>query len=65
MNNGRAFDIDDLAVLLALDPTDPADQADIESIDDILARRHALDPVGEDSYRNRAPLRLVPNTSPS
>lgn len=65
MNNGRAFELDDLIVLLGLDPTEPDDQADIESIDDILARRRAVYPTGEERYRNRALLHLVPNTSPS
>lgn len=63
MNNGRAFEFDDLTVLLGLDLAEPADQADIEAIDDILARRRATISGSDHKYRHRAPLRLVPDTT--
>jgi hypothetical protein len=63
MKNGRAFEFGDLTVLLGLDLSEPADQVGIEAIDDILARRRATISAGDRRYRNRATLRLVPDTS--
>ncbi|TQM15674.1 hypothetical protein [Pseudonocardia kunmingensis] len=64
MNNDRAFDFDDLILLLALDPTDPADESDIEAIDEILARRRASAVTGERRPQQRSALRLVADTPP-
>lgn len=64
MKNCRAFEFDDLRVLLDLDPTDPADQADIEVLDEILARRRTMNPTSDDTGGNRVALHLVPDPSP-
>ena len=61
MTNDRAFEFDDLAVLLTLDPTEPADEADIETIDEILARRRSSALSDEQRPRQRTALRLVPD----
>ena len=61
MNNDRAFEFDDLTILLDLDPADPADESDIEAIDEILARRRAAIVTGEQRPRQRAILHLVPD----
>lgn len=61
MKNLGAFEFDDLAVLLRLDPTDPADQADIEVLDEILTRRRTMNSTSDRTSRNRVALRLVPD----
>jgi hypothetical protein len=60
VNGHRAFEFDDLKVLLTLDPTDPADDADIEAIDEILARRRSS-MVSDERFHRRSALRLVPD----
>ncbi|MHA6623145.1 hypothetical protein [Pseudonocardia sp. DLS-67] len=64
MKNLSAFEFDDLAVLLRLDPTDPADQADIEALDEILTRRRTMNSTSDRTSRNPVALRLVPDPSP-
>jgi hypothetical protein len=62
-NDDRAFEFDDLTLLLGLDLTDPADLIDIEAIDAILARRRDAIPIRDHRHRNRPTLRLVPDVS--
>jgi hypothetical protein len=61
MNNDRAFEFDDLMVLLTLDPTDPADAPDIAAIDEVLARRRVSTSNAEPRPHQRTVLRLVPD----
>jgi hypothetical protein len=61
----RAFEFDDVAILLGLDPADPADREDIEALDDILTRRRTVKSTSDHPGRNhRVALRLVPDPSP-
>jgi hypothetical protein len=60
----RAFELDDLIVLLGLDLAEPSDRADIEAIEAILDRRRAdgwSTPDGDD--RPGRALYLVPDAS--
>jgi hypothetical protein len=61
MNNDRAFEFDDLLVLLTLDPAEPADESDIEAIDEILARRRSSNVSDKHRSHERTALRLVPD----
>lgn len=61
MTNGRAFEYDDLTILLGLELSDPADQVDIETIEEILTRRRATRHAPNRAYPRPATLRLVPD----
>lgn len=66
MRTGRAFELNDLTVLLELDLSEPSDAGDIEAIDAILTRRRTdrAMPTDSRSGGHRRTLRLVPNVSP-
>jgi hypothetical protein len=62
MTVDRAFELDDLTVLLGLDLADPDDRADIEAIEAVLDRRRTdgwSAPAGPE--RSGPALRLVPD----
>ena len=65
MTTDRAFEFEDLAVLLDLDLGDPADLADIEAIEAILDRRRLGGWSAPAAPDRRAPaLHLVPDVAP-
>lgn len=65
MTSDRAFEFDDLAVLLDLDLGEPSDLADIEAIEAILDRRRVGVWCPPDRPARTGPtLRLVPDTHP-
>jgi hypothetical protein len=61
MTADRAFELDDLTVLLGLDLGDPADRADIEAIEAVLDRRRADGWSAPGPDRSGPALHLVPD----
>lgn len=65
MSTDRAFEFDDLAILLGLDFANPADLADIEAIEAILDRRRLGGWSAPAAPARRAPtLHVVPDEAP-
>jgi hypothetical protein len=62
MTTDRAFDFDDLIVLLDLDLGEPTDRADIEAIESVLDRRRTGGWSAPGPDRPGPALHLVPDS---